>query len=388
MKRLSFHQRLFLIGAMGLICLLAFTNPPAAAGPKPINIGFTTDVSGICASFGIQESPVVEMIIKEVNAAGGINGRPIKLHVIDNGADPARTVGALKMFKDLHKCVAVIQGVTSTTGIAAKAWAEKNRIPIIAPDPASDQLIHKKGKSWWFRTEVPIHLRMIAVFPRLKQLGYDKVAYEGSTLAWGTDSLKALKEAAPRYGCKVVGEILCEPKTKDLTIQAIRLRDAGAQAVVCSDYEAESGVWGRALKAIGWNPYMYHGSATVYYSSLQTNPAELFEGWEVAQQIDVEKPLVKKIWDKYEAYTGKRYEDEKAPRTWDATQLLLEALRLSGNPDDSVAIRDAFYKIKNFPIAVGSKKTLGSYEIGRNHLVTERDLVFYVTRSGKLVLAQ
>jgi hypothetical protein len=66
----------------------------------------------------------------------------------------------------------------------------------------------------------------------------------------------------------------------------------------------------------------------------------------------------------------------------------LEALKLSGNVDDSVAIREAFYKIKNFPIAVGSKKTLGSYEIGRNHLVTERDLVFYVTRSGKLVLAQ
>jgi branched-chain amino acid transport system substrate-binding protein len=388
MKRISLNQGIFLAVAIGFLCLFICTNPPAATAQKPINIGFTTDFSGVTASFGIQEAPVVEMVVKEVNAAGGINGRPIKLFVQDNAADPAKTVGNLKMFKELNKCVAIIQGVTSTTGIAAKAWAEKNHIPIIAPDPASDKLIHKKGKSWWFRTEVPIHLRMVAVLPRLKKLGYNKVAFEGSTLAWGTDSLSALKEYAPKYGVKVVGEILCEPKTKDLTIQAIRLRDMGADAVVCAEYEAETGVWGRALKSIGWKPYVYHGSATVYYSTLLTNPSELFEGWETAQQIDVTKPLVKEIWDKYEAYTGKRYEDEKGPRTWDAVHLLLEAIKLSGNPDDPEAIRDAFYKIKNFPIAVASKETMGSYEIGRNHLVTEKDLVFYTTRSGKLVLAE
>ena len=32
--------------------------------------------------------PIYEMVVKEVNAAGGINGRPIKLSVQDNGGDP------------------------------------------------------------------------------------------------------------------------------------------------------------------------------------------------------------------------------------------------------------------------------------------------------------
>jgi ABC-type branched-subunit amino acid transport system substrate-binding protein len=63
--------------------------------------------------------------------------------------------------------------------------------------------IQREGKSWWFRTEVPIHIRMITALPRLKALGYDKVAFEGSTLAWGTDCLKTLKEYAPKYGVKV-----------------------------------------------------------------------------------------------------------------------------------------------------------------------------------------
>jgi len=374
--------------AIGLICVPIFAGAQAKAAGKEINIGFTTDFSGVTASFGIQESPVVEMIIKDLNAAGGINGRPVKLFVQDNAADPAKTVGNLKMFRELNKCVAIIQGVTSSTGIAAKAWAEQNKVPIIAPDPASDQLIQREGKSWWFRTEVPIHIRMITALPRLKALGYDKVAFEGSTLAWGTDCLKILKEYAPKYGVTVVGEVLCEPKTKDLTIQAMRLRDTGAQAIVCAEYEAEGGVWARALKSIGWKPYVFHGSATVFFSTLQTNPPELFEDWEVAQQIDLTKPLVRQIWDKYQAYTGKRYEDEKGPRTWDATNLLLEAIKASGNPDDSEAIREGFYKIKNYYAAVGPKGFIGSFEIGKNHLITEKDMVMYVTKGGKFVLVK
>jgi len=383
-KRKSF----ILFVGVGLVCIFLLVTSGKAQEKKPINIGFTTDFSGVTASFGITEAPVVEMVVKEVNAAGGINGRPIKLFVQDNAADPAKTVGILKMFKELNKCTAIIQGVTSSTGIAAKAWAEQNYIPIISPDPATDQLIQKEGKSWWFRTEVPISIRILTSLPRLKELGHDKVGFEGSTLAWGTDGLRSLKEYAPKYNVKVVGEVLCEPKTKDLTIQAMRLRDAGAQAVICVEYEAEGGVWARALKSIGWKPYLFHGSAAVFATTLRTNPPELFEDWEIAQQIDLTKPAVKKVWDKYETYTGKRYEDEKIPRTWDAVHLLLEAIKLSGNPDDPEAIREGFYKIKNFPLAVGRKDTMGSFEIGRNHLVTEKDMVIYVTKSGKLVLAK
>jgi branched-chain amino acid transport system substrate-binding protein len=386
MKSLGVMKRLYVFVALGVIGGIIFTSASTARAQNPINICFTTDFSGVTASFGITEAPVVEMVVKEVNAAGGINGRPIKLFpVLDNAADPTKTVGNLKMFKELNKCVAIVQGVTSSTSIAAKAWAEQNHIPIIAPDPATDQLVQTEGKSWLFRTEVPISVRMLTALPRLKELGHDKVSFEGSTLAWGTDALKSLKEHAPKYGVKVVGEVLAEPKTKDLTIQAMRLRDAGAQAVVTAEYEAETGVWARALNSIRWKPYMFHGSASVFATTLRTNPPELFEGWETAQTIDVSKPLVKQAWDKYEAYTGKRVEDEKVPRTWDAIHLLIEAIKLSGNPDDPEAIRDGFYKIKNLPLAVGRKETRGSFEIGRNHLLTDKDMVVYVVRSGKLV---
>jgi branched-chain amino acid transport system substrate-binding protein len=97
---------------------------------------------------------------------------------------------------------------------------------------------------------------------------------------------------------------------------------------------------------------------------------------------------VKEVWKKYQEYTGKSYEDEKVPRTWDAIQLLIQAIKLSGNPDDSTAIRDGFYKIKNFPVATGSKTTMGSFEIGRNHLLKVEDIPVYVFKSGTPVPIQ
>src|SRR5512142_2260553 len=83
-------------GFAGVLSLGHVSNTGAA---DPINVGFTFDFSGVTAQVGNREAPVVEMVVKETNAAGGILGRQIKLHTLDNGADPSRVVGNLKMLR-------------------------------------------------------------------------------------------------------------------------------------------------------------------------------------------------------------------------------------------------------------------------------------------------
>jgi len=370
--------------AAAILFLTISFQPTFAA--EPINIGLTTDFSGMASTYAVQEAPVIEWVVKEVNAAGGINGRPINLIIQDNGSDPAKAVGNVKMFKEQYHCKAIIMGVTSTVGVALKAWGEKNHLPIITMDSASDRLWDKTGESWFFRTEVPTSLRILAALDRMKKLGYTKVAFEGSTLAWGTDALTVVKERASDYGITLVAVSLIEPKTKDLTIQAKQLKDSGAQAVICAEYEAEGGVFARAMKQIEWNPYVFHVSAANYVNTLEMYPPELFEGWETVMTIDRTKPLVRKIWEKTKAYTGKNpIEDEKCPRSYDAINLLIEALKASGNPEDSTAIRDAFYKLSNYERATGKQGGKGGFGVGRNHLLDISDLVSYTTKAGKLV---
>ena len=187
----------------------------------------------------------------EGSTAGQIN-----LIVRDSGSDPAKAIGIAKLFQDQYHCKVIVASVISTVGIALKSWGEKNHIPIMAADPATDRVWDKSGKSWLFRTEVPASLRIQAALARMQKLGYTTVAFEGSTLAWGTDSLAALKEKAPAYNIKVVAEIQVEPKTKDLTIQATQLKNSGAQALVAPIMRRREAYWpGRCIPSAGSRMY-------------------------------------------------------------------------------------------------------------------------------------
>ena len=385
MKKRVFTKWFLVLVGIGFFSISILGGTPAAAAKQPIRIGVTTDFSGVTATWGVKEGEVYKMVRDEVNKAGGINGRPIDLTILNNGGDPAKILANLKLLKQKHGCVAMLVGVHTTNNLVAKKWAEENQIPMITPDPMSDRLIVKERKAWWFRTQVPNSVGLEVTLRRAKELGYKKIGFEGSTLAFGRDALNGIQKMAPEYGLDFVGSVLCEPKSRDLSIQAKKLRDTGATAVITAEYENETGVFARGMKTIGWSPYVISIAGSSIAEVLKSAVATLIEGWETMQLIDVTKPLCREIWDKYEAYTGKRFEGEQPPRNWDAIQLLLEAVRLGGNPDDPAAIRNGFYKIKNFPIAIGRKNTMGSFEIGRNHLLEAKDVPVYVVKSGKMI---
>jgi len=366
------------------LLFFAFMQPAVAA--EPINVGFTTDFSGATANIGISQSKIVEMVIKKVNASGGIKGRPINLIIQDNGSDPSKAIGNAKMFKDQYKAKIMLVDVTSSVVMALKGWAESNKIPMVCASPQSDKITVLNQKAWVFRTCAPAALNIQAVLERVKQLGYKKVAFEGTTLAWGTDTLGTIKEHAKEYGIELVNTTLIEPKTKDLSIQAKAMKASGAQAVICCEYEAETAALARAFAAIDWKPYVMHTSAANLNSTLPLAEAVLFEGWEVVTIADPTKPLVQKIWKDAKAFAkGTRIdEDEKALRAYDAVSTMVEALKASKNVDDADANREAFYNIdKNYERATGKKGSKGGFTTAQNHLLTVKDVNVFVVNKGK-----
>jgi branched-chain amino acid transport system substrate-binding protein len=344
-------------------------------------VGMSTDMSGVTANNGIIEGPTAEMVVAAVNEAGGINGRPVKIKVTDNGADPTKMTGQLKMFRDRDKCVAALTGTTTTVTMAAKAWAEQVHIPIVAPDAMSDVLNVPKVKSWLFRTNAPNSVVISSGLLKAKTMGHKKVAFIGTTLTWGTDALASVKALAPNYGLQFVGSELLEVGSKDATIQVRKLQRSGAEALIQLDYAAEIGVWARALQQVGWNPTVitYDAELTM---ALTMYPAELFEGWGVVAMIDPNKPLLSKVWDNFSKFSGKESRTVQIGRAYDAANLLMEALKLSSDPDKPETIRDAFYKVKA-PLALGREGSTGSFEIGRNYTLRPEDMVIFTVRSGK-----
>jgi branched-chain amino acid transport system substrate-binding protein len=117
--------------ALGLaVGALALTNLPAAAqqtkvtdqgiSPTEIVIGTHQDLSGPIKVWGVPVSNGMKMAVEEINAAGGINGRKLKMILEDNGYDPKKAVLASQKMVERDKVFAMIGGMGSAPTLAAQ----------------------------------------------------------------------------------------------------------------------------------------------------------------------------------------------------------------------------------------------------------------------------
>src|SRR2546422_659338 len=65
---------------------------PSSQPSGPIKIGLLTSLTGNYAPLGTNDKLAADQMVKQVNDRGGINGRKIELHVLDDGSDPNQTV--------------------------------------------------------------------------------------------------------------------------------------------------------------------------------------------------------------------------------------------------------------------------------------------------------
>ena len=116
--------------ALGLaVSALALTQLPAAAQTKITNegisateivIGTHQDLSGPIKGWGVPVSNGMKMAIEEINAAGGIHGRKIKMVIEDSGYDPKRAVLATQKMVERDKIFAMVGPMGSPTVLAAQ----------------------------------------------------------------------------------------------------------------------------------------------------------------------------------------------------------------------------------------------------------------------------
>ena len=116
--------------ALGLaVGALALTHLPAAAqtkvtnegiSPTEIVIGTHQDLSGPIKVWGVPVSNGMKMAVEEINAAGGINGRKLRMILEDNGYDPKKAVLASQKMVERDKIFAMVGPMGSPTVLAAQ----------------------------------------------------------------------------------------------------------------------------------------------------------------------------------------------------------------------------------------------------------------------------
>jgi branched-chain amino acid transport system substrate-binding protein len=192
---------------LALVTLLSGSLPGPAAAQKPIRIGEINSYSGGAAPFTGPYRQGVELAVKEVNARGGVLGRPVEVLFRDDKGVPAE---AVKHAQELHanEQVDLIAGTfASHIGLAVSDWARQNKVMFVAAEPLTEALTWAKGHRYVVRVRPNTHSQGRMLAEEAAKLPYKRWVnigpnYEYGKRAWETfwERLKQLKPDVQAVG--------------------------------------------------------------------------------------------------------------------------------------------------------------------------------------------
>jgi branched-chain amino acid transport system substrate-binding protein len=195
----------------------------AQTAPQAVNIGLVTSSTGQGAGMGIPERNGALLAEKVINAKGGIDGRPVKVFIEDDGSN-AET--ALSKANDLlhNKKVAALIGTTFTAAtVAVGGLTDPLKTPQIAFSGLGPAV--ELNRKCSFHLNPPQVLNARASLEIAKSLGAKKIGvlYDSG---FGTVVMSFLKKLTDEYGVKIVAEEKMEIGATDATAQAAKIKAA------------------------------------------------------------------------------------------------------------------------------------------------------------------
>ncbi len=319
----------------------------ATAATAEIRIGASLSVTGPASFLGDPELKTLEMLVAQVNAAGGVNGEPIRLIHYDDGGDAnrARTF-ATRLVED-DEVVAVIGGSTTGTTMAMGPVFAENEIPFISL--AGAVVIIDPVNPWVFKTPHTDRMACEKIFADITARGMTRVGMISGTDGFGASMRQQCIEVAAASGVEIVADESYGPGDADMTPQLTRLRNtAGVEAVVNPGFGQGPAIVTRnyAQLGVGLPFYQSHGVASDAFIELAGPAAEGVRLPGTALLVadllpadDPQRDVVMAYKTAYEAQFG------ATPSTFggyahDAFWLLVEAIKAAGVAEGP-AIRDA-----------------------------------------------
>jgi len=199
-KHLQKLRCFFRLTAGLLVVLSALGGQPAAAG-RAVLIGLDADMSSGSAESGMAIQRGIELALDEINAGGGVLGRPLALVVRDHRGNPARGVDNIIEFAGLPDLVAVMGGLHTPVALAELAAIHEHRIIYLGPWAAGTPVVDNGYvPNFVFRVSVRDAFAGGYLIDQALKRGFKKPALLLENTGWGRSNEKAMKAALTRHG--------------------------------------------------------------------------------------------------------------------------------------------------------------------------------------------
>lgn len=330
---------------------------PAAAA-EPIKIGAFFALSGPQAHIGTPTKLVAELAVKRINAAGGINGRPLELVMGDTESDPAKAASIAKKFIHQDKVAAIIGPTSTGEGMQVKKIVEEAGIPIVMTVGGDPPIMAETGPyTYIFKSPQRSSTAVARLFTYLRDKKLTKLGLMYATDPFGKDGVGWLKKLAPEYGLTFVAEESFGPKDIDMTAQLTKIKNAQPDAIVVWTVGPAGPIIAKNKAQLGITIPLFqcHGQPDPKYIELAGPASEgdrmpatkLMVADELAD-TDPQKKVIQEFIQLYkEAGLDKQFPiNTHSGYAWDAVYLITNAMKKAGT--DPKKLREAIEQTKGY----------------------------------------
>ena len=380
------------IGMAGLAAAALSWSASSALAIDEIVIGVVDDLFALVAEAGNDSLNGVKVAVEEANAAGGVNGKKIKLVVYDGKVDPQLTSTYVTRLIEDDEAVALFGGNVSGAVPGTITIVNEEQVPFFSMSAAADNFTDP-STPYFFRFGPSNSQDAGAVADLIAQSGFKKIGIINNSLPFGLDGAKAITAALAEKGVEVIINEVYEVAATDVSPQVAKVRDAAPEAIVLWPYPADGGRLLRTMAQLNVKvPTVI--ARVALFDTFRELAGEAANGVVVPNTVDTDRPDVQAMLEKFTAAHGQRPPTMYIAMGYDGAKAAIKALgdeKVQAALDDDdlegarVALRDALEAIGTFDSIQGAAGNTLKFT-AENHQGLHGDNIFVwaQVQDGKL----
>ncbi len=316
-------------------------------------IGEFGSLTGNEATFGQSTNKGIRMAFDEINLAGGIKGKKVKLITYDNQGKPDEAASVVKRLITQDKVLAIIGEVASSRSLAAAPIAQQYKVPMITPSSTSPKVTAVGDYIFRVCFIDPFQGKVMAKF-MMDNLKFKKVAIlrdVKNEYSVGLADVFA-KEVLAKGG-EVIADVSYQAGDLDFKAQLTQIKSKNPEAIFVPGYYTEVGLITYQARQLGIKGVFLGGDGWDS-NDLEKNSKKAVNGSYYSNHYSTEStdPKVQEFIQKYKAKFTE-VPDAMAALGYDAAKILIAAMERAKEMTPE-QIKNEIAKTKDFAGVTGN----------------------------------
>lgn len=224
---------------------------PIVLSKSPIKIGAVLSLSGFASNYGVNSRRGLELAASDINAKGGINGRPIEVIFEDDRTDAKTAASAASKLINIDQVVALIGGTWDLSLEPMVPIADQSGLIIINPSTGNTDPSGRLSDNL-YRTWPSIRSQMDGLSDTFEKDGIKTVAVFRNSGSWALAHRDSLRSVLERHDAKIIADFAgVEIDNNDFKTEIAKLRELKPDAIFLATGSVDAANIFRQIKAQG-----------------------------------------------------------------------------------------------------------------------------------------